>query len=91
MYAWVRYSKGSKPEDGIVNMDIDLIKISGEVCIKIKSLEFDTSAHKQSIKESYKDFEMLINAIQNNNSNQIVYTEIEDPNVSFDQLLKDVY
>ncbi|WP_459212986.1 SDR family NAD(P)-dependent oxidoreductase [Aquimarina rhabdastrellae] len=91
MYAWVRYSKGSKPEDDIVNIDIDLTKVSGEVCIKIKSLIFNTTAHKQSIKESYKDFEMLINAIQNNNSNEVVYREIEDTNISFDQLLKDVY
>lgn len=91
LYAWVRYSKGSKPEDDIGNIDIDLTNISGEVCIKMKSLSFDNSLHKQSIKNSHKDFEMLINAIQNYDSNQTEYTDTEDHTVSFDKLLKDVY
>lgn len=91
LYAWVRYSKGSKPEDDIVNIDIDLTNVSGEICIKMKSLSFDNSLHKQSIKNSHKDFEMLINAIQNYDSNQTEYTDTEDHTVSFDKLLKDVY
>lgn len=91
LYAWVRYSKGSKPGDGVVNIDIDLTDGLGEICIKMKSLSFDNSLHKKSIKDSYKDFEMLINAIQNYDSNQTEFDDTEDHTVSFDKLLKDVY
>ncbi|WP_438426441.1 SDR family NAD(P)-dependent oxidoreductase [Aquimarina macrocephali] len=91
LYAWVRYSKGSKPEDNTVKVDIDLTDESGKVCIKMKSLTFDNTLHKQRMKDTYKDFEMLINAVQNRDTTELEYTETESSETSFNQLLKDLY
>ncbi|PYS17273.1 MAG: hypothetical protein DMG11_35235 [Acidobacteria bacterium] len=36
MVAWVRYSKGSKPEDKTIKVDIDLCDQQGNVCVQIR-------------------------------------------------------
>ncbi|MBL6449573.1 SDR family NAD(P)-dependent oxidoreductase [Fulvivirga sp. 29W222] len=90
MYAWVRYSKGSKPGDRILKVDIDLTDETGKVCIKIKSLAFDNALNRAVIDTS-KDFEMLLNVMHDQDPNGKEYAESEDSEISFDKLLKDLY
>lgn len=90
MYAWVRYTKGSKPGDRILKVDIDLTDDTGKVCIKIKSLAFD-NALNHAVKDTYRDFEMLLNAMHHQSPEGAEYAEAEDTEISFDKLLKDLY
>ncbi|MCP3923114.1 MAG: SDR family NAD(P)-dependent oxidoreductase, partial [Desulfobacterales bacterium] len=38
MWAWIRYSAGSKPDDKIQKFDIDFCNDNGDVCVKLKGL-----------------------------------------------------
>ncbi|MCX2763650.1 SDR family NAD(P)-dependent oxidoreductase [Aquimarina muelleri] len=87
MYVWVRYSKGSKAGDRMLKTDIDLTDEKGRVCIKIKSLTFENTLNNQIV----KDFGMLLNTMYEQNSNRIEYADVENSEVSFDELLKDIY
>jgi acyl transferase domain-containing protein/tryptophanase/acyl carrier protein len=91
MYAWVRYSKGSKPGNRELKVDIDLTDGTGKVCVKIKSLAFDNTWDNQAGKDLNKDFEMLLNAMHNDDANVTEYAEAENAELSFDKLLKDLY
>jgi len=42
MFAWVRYSPGSGPNDSVVKLDIDLCNGSGQVCVQMR--EFSSRA-----------------------------------------------
>ncbi len=90
MHAWVRYSKGSKPEDRTIKVDIDLTDQMGVICIKIKALTFDNT-FDQIAKDSFKDFGMLLNTMYEQDSNRVEYAGVENSEISFDELLKDIY
>jgi hypothetical protein len=36
MAAWLRYSEGSKPEDRIIKLDIDLCDHQGDICVQMR-------------------------------------------------------
>jgi polyketide synthase PksN len=91
MYAWVRYSRGCKPGDGILKVDIDLTDTAGKVCVKMKSLAFYNTSDNQPGKNQDKDFEILLNTMQDHESNGRHYTAADDAEISFDKLLKDLY
>jgi acyl transferase domain-containing protein/tryptophanase/acyl carrier protein len=91
MYAWIRYSKGSKPGDRILKVDIDLTDETGKVCIKMKSLSFDNTLNNQLAKDLDKDFETLLNAMHKHDPDSVHAAGAENFEISFDKLLKDLY
>jgi polyketide synthase PksL len=55
MFVWVRYAQGSKPEDKIIKLDIDLCDLDGNVCVQIggfssRTLTSDVSQPKTDTK-----------------------------------------
>ncbi|MBC9915639.1 SDR family NAD(P)-dependent oxidoreductase [Chitinophaga varians] len=91
MYAWVRYARGSKPGDSTIRVDIDLTDITGKVGVKIKGLAFDNSLHRQTDMTTDKDFEMLLNVVQEHDTNGTPYAKADNAEASFDKLLQDLY
>jgi len=61
MFAWVRYSRGSKPEDKNVKLDIDLCDQQGNICVQMHgfvSRELQGGAkpaHEEAIHSSAHD------------------------------------
>ncbi|MCP4493906.1 MAG: hypothetical protein GY820_42390 [Gammaproteobacteria bacterium] len=49
MWAFVRYSKGSLPEDKVRKLDIDLCAEDGEVCVRMKGLTLRVQASERVI------------------------------------------
>lgn len=88
MYAWVRYSRGSKPGDKILKLDIDLTDDKGGICIKIKSLAFYNNLANNA---PHRDFEMLLDSINDHYPINSQYIENENFDNSFDILLNDFY
>jgi acyl transferase domain-containing protein len=40
MFSWIRYSPGSKPEDNIIKLDIDLCDHEGNVCVQMRGFSY---------------------------------------------------
>lgn len=91
MYAWVRYARGSKTGDDTLRVDVDLTDIAGKVCVKIKGLAFDNILHRPADVATDKDFEMLLNVVQEHAANGTTYAKADNAEVSFDKLLQDLY
>jgi acyl transferase domain-containing protein/acyl carrier protein len=60
MFAWVRYSSDSKPEDKIMKLDIDLCDLDGNVCVQMKGfisrfLEGEINTQRGTINNSIRN------------------------------------
>jgi hypothetical protein len=66
MAAWARYSKGSKPKDKTVKVDIDLCDQQGNVCVQIRGFALRvlggeiTSGRQKTINKSAHNRSTLI-------------------------------
>lgn len=80
MYAWVRYSRGSKTGDKKLKLDIDLMDSSGNICVSIKSLTFNNDRADDIVKES--DFKLLLDSVYLS-----IQEETEDISNEFEKLL----
>lgn len=63
MYAWARYSRGSKAADSTLKLDVDLIDSHGTICIKLKALSFSIVKPHLAEKDRSDDFSILLDSI----------------------------
>ncbi|MCP4160489.1 MAG: SDR family NAD(P)-dependent oxidoreductase, partial [Deltaproteobacteria bacterium] len=52
MWAWIRYSTGSKPEDKIQKLDIDMCDGDGTVCVRLKGFSSRVMEDEVELSES---------------------------------------
>lgn len=90
MHAWVRYSRGSKVQDEILKLDIDLVDSKGKVCVTMKSLTFSNNYMPRKIKTQQSDFELLLDSIYDSSSNASQYQETAS-DFTFEELLEKLY
>ena len=60
MFSWIRYSPGSKPEDKLNKLDIDLCDEEGNVCVQMRGFTYrvlnnEIKSHQTTIKNSSMD------------------------------------
>ncbi|MES2824542.1 MAG: SDR family NAD(P)-dependent oxidoreductase [Pseudomonadota bacterium] len=91
MYAWVRYSRGSKAADKILKLDIDLIDSQGNICIKFKALTFNNVQFDLKNKAQRSNFESLLNSISNSDMRSPKLNETENSTNIFEQILDNIY
>lgn len=63
MYAWVRYSRGSRAGDQSPKLDVDLTDDQGAICIRLKSLTFNNERVEQPTADRSDDFSQLLDSI----------------------------
>ncbi|NVO09894.1 MAG: SDR family NAD(P)-dependent oxidoreductase [Bacteroidales bacterium] len=85
MYAWVRYSRGSRADDKTLKLDIDLMDSQGKICISFKSLTFSNNRAQHS------DFRLLLDSIYESNPGTSGDNETENINNKFEKLLERIY
>jgi len=79
MAAWVRYSKGSKPEDKTIKVDIDLCDQLGNVCVQIRG--FSSRVLEGDIKPT-------LQSAFDNGFYQSLIADIVNRNVSVDEAVE---
>jgi len=79
MAAWVRYSKGSKPEDKTIKVDIDLCDQLGNVCVQIRG--FSSRVLEGDIKPT-------LQSAFDNSFYQSLIADIVNRNVSVDEAVE---
>ncbi len=82
MYAWVRYTNGSKFGNKKVDLDIDLFNNQGKVCLSIKSLTLSNVEY--SLENEVQSIDYL-----STNTSEII--EPEDYTSVFEKLLNNIY
>ena len=40
MFSWIRYSPGSKPEDKLIKLDIDMCDHEGNICVQMRGFTY---------------------------------------------------
>jgi acyl transferase domain-containing protein len=87
MYAWIRYSRGSKPGDRVLKLDIDLMDGLGKICVKLKSLAFSNNKFDLENKALRSDFESLLDSIGGFDENSLRIGNIENYTEVFEKIL----
>lgn len=92
MYAWVRYSRGSRAGDRTFKLDIDLTDSQGRICAKLKSLTFNNNASGAEHSTRRSDFEFLLDSINTSSHTGIpeIY-ETEDYTNVFENILDNIH
>lgn len=63
MYAWIRYTRGSRSTDDTIRLDIDVTNSSGDVCIRLKSLAINNTRTDTRDKAEDQDFAALLDSV----------------------------
>jgi polyketide synthase PksN len=87
MYAWIRYSRGNRPEDKFIRLDIDLIDSNGKVCVSLKSLTFEEHSNQMEGNNQYEDFNDYLELIYDFTPNGSSNGKTDNAQSEFEKLL----
>lgn len=87
MCAWIRYTRGSKIDDQLSRIDIDLMDMQGRVCVKLKSLEIKYNKFEIDNRPEIKMFELLLDKLKGVNVVDREIIKTDSYNHTFKQIL----
>lgn len=90
MYAWIRLSKGSKPQDRVLKLDIDLVSDNGNICLSFKSLVFDKVDYHPENEIVSNEFELLLKSLEDSDDISSAGDSIQSK-IEFESLLNNIY
>lgn len=91
MYAWIRFCRGSHPEDRTCRVDIDMTDRDGLACVTLRSLTFAMVREEPELRAQQRRFEALLDALDEGYPNVVTTSATGPAAHDFERLLDEIY